>query len=118
MLKESIARFLKVDNILENVTGYVETRLEIMKYDLKADASRLVSKVAIYFGLLLLFGFFLFFITIAVAFLLAPVLGYAGSFALVSAFYMVPAVLLFVSRNTIAGRIEKGIKEKIIQPKK
>ena len=32
---------------MENVTGYVETRLEIMKYDLKQDLAKALSKAGV-----------------------------------------------------------------------
>ena len=58
MFKEGIAKFLKLDNLMENLTGYVETRIEIMKYDLKEDLSKILAKVSVLIGLAIIVIFF------------------------------------------------------------
>ena len=102
---------------MENVTGYVETRLEIMKYDLKQDLAKALSKAAV---LILVAGagiFFLFFFSTAIALVLASHLGNFAGFGIVSALYVLTAVTIFLKREPIGKRIEKEIKE-VIKEKK
>lgn len=118
MFKEGIAKFLKLDSLMENLTGYVETRLEILKYELKDDISRLTGSLSVFIGLLLLGMFFLMLASIALAILLGENLGYAAGFGLISAVYLVAGVIVFLNRDTLAHRVEKKVKELIKQKQK
>lgn len=118
MFKEGIARFLKLDHLMENLTGYVETRIEILKYDLKEDLAKGAAKILVYLGIGLIATFFLFFTTFAVAFMLADYLGTFEGFAIVSGFYLLVGAVLFISRDHLVAVIEKEIKEVIKHKKK
>jgi hypothetical protein len=118
VFKEGIAKFLKLDSLVEHLTGYVETRIEIMKYDLKEDLSRILSKVSVFVVLLLIGMFFLFFISIAAALEIADHLGGFAGFGIVGLFYLVVGIVVFVSRESIGTKVEREIKEVIKQKKK
>jgi uncharacterized membrane protein YqjE len=118
VIKESIAKFLKLDSLWENLTGYVETRIELMKYDMKEDLSRVLSKVSVLLFVIVMATFFLFFLSMAVAYQIAKYLGHFWGFAIVGAVYCTIALVLFSQREKIGARIEKEIKEAIKQKKK
>jgi hypothetical protein len=118
VFKEGIAKFLKLDHLMEHLTGYVETRIEILKYDLKEDLSKGVAKVLVYLGLGVASTFFLFFFTFAAAYLLADYLGTFEGFIIVSACYLVLVLIIWFKRNSLSDYIEREIKEVIKHKKK
>jgi hypothetical protein len=40
MLRDSIAKFFKVDSLISHLTGYIETRVEILKIEAKEELSK------------------------------------------------------------------------------
>ena len=40
MLKDTLAKFFKVDSLIENLTGFVETRVELLKIEVKEDFAK------------------------------------------------------------------------------
>lgn len=118
MFKEGIAKFLKLDQIMERLTDYVESRIEIVKYDIKEELSKILSKASVYLVLIFLGSFFLLFFSTALAFELSRHVGMFGGFAIVSAVYLVPAIIVYVKRRPLIARAEKEIKMLIKHKKK
>jgi uncharacterized membrane protein YqjE len=115
MIKETILKFLKLDGLMSSVTGYLEGRIELAKYELKEDLARGLAKVSILMLGALLFAFFLIFISVAVAFKLSESMGEFNGFGIVAAFYLLLLAGIVLFRNAISKRLEKKIKNLIIQ---
>ena len=115
MIKETILKVLKLDGLMGSLTGYFESRLELMKYEIKEDLARGLAKVSILILGALLFTFFLIFISVAVAFKLSESLGEFNGFGIVAAFYLLLLVGIILSRNAISKNLEKKLKNIIIQ---
>ena len=47
MIKETILKLLKLDSLVDNLTGYFEGRIELMKYEIKEDLARGLAKVSL-----------------------------------------------------------------------
>jgi ABC-type uncharacterized transport system fused permease/ATPase subunit len=118
VFKESIAKFLKLDQVLESLTGYVETKIEILKYDLKEDLSKVLSKLSVYLIIIFAATFFLLFFSAALAFELSRHLGTFGGFALVSAVYVVAGIIVYINRGSLARKLEAEFQKLIKQKKK
>lgn len=118
MFKEGIAKFLKLDNLMEHLTGYVETRIEILKYDLKEDLAKGLSKAAVVLTLLIVAMFFLFFLSLAAGAEIGRHLGYFAGFAIVSGFYVVAGIIIYFKREALGKNVEEKIRELIKQTKK
>lgn len=117
MLKDSIIKFLKLENLVGNLTGYVETRIELMKYEVKDDISRVAARAGLYLVIAAMATFFILFFSIAVAMVLSEKLGSFWGFSIVSFFYIAIAIALVLMRDPITQRLEKTVKQ-IIQKKK
>lgn len=115
MIKEAILKFLKLDGLVNNLTGYVEGRIELMKYELKEDLARGLAKVSILFLAALLFTFFLIFVSVAVAFKLSESMGEFAGFGMVAGFYFLLLMVIVLFRNSISKSLEKKLKNLIIQ---
>ena len=115
MIKETILKFLKLDGLMNNLTGYFEGRLELMKYEIKEDLARGLAKISILILAAVLFMFFLIFVSVAVAFKLSESMGTFNGFGIVAAFYLLLLVCILLFRNTISKSLEKKLKNLIIQ---
>ncbi len=118
MFKEGIARMLKLDQVIERLTDYVESRIEILKYDLKEDTARILSRLSVYLIILFVGTFFLLFISAAAALELSRSVGYFWGFGIVSSIYMIAGLVVFLRRNQLAAKIEREIKILVKQKNK
>lgn len=100
---------------MSSLTGYFEGRIELMKYEMKEDLARGLAKVSIIMLAAMLFTFFLIFVSVAVAFKLSESLGTFNGFGIVAAFYLLLLILIVLLRNVIGRRLEKKLKNLIIQ---
>lgn len=106
MLKDSILKFLKLDSLIENLTGYVETRIELTKMEIREDLARGLSKFLLFILLGAVFALFIILISIAVAHLIAKSTGPFGGFAIVAGFYLLLGLLLFAFRGAIIVKLQ------------
>ncbi len=107
MFKDSLSKFFKVDTLLNNLSGYVETRVELLKIEVKEELAKSMSKAILYFLMAFLFALFITFLSIAVALLLSTHLGGFSGFFIVSAFYLVSGVILLIFRKKLFAKLEK-----------
>lgn len=111
MLKDSILKFLKLDGLVNSLNDYVETRLELLKYELKSDVARAIAKASIFLVLMLLAGLVIVFLSVAGALLLSPYVGNAMGFVIISGFYLLLIIILAVLRDRLSNIIEEDIKK-------
>ncbi|SKC76847.1 phage holin family protein [Ohtaekwangia koreensis] len=118
MIKESVLKFLKLDSLVQNLTGYVETKVELMKLEIKEDLAKGLSRVAVFIVLAFTFVLFIVFFSVAVAFKLGESMGTFGGFAVVAGFYLLLAIVTFLSRENIFNKLEKELGELMTKKKK
>lgn len=117
MLKDSVLKFLKLDSLIENVTGYVEARIELTKIELKEDVAKTLSKVLLFMLMGAVFTLFIVLISVAVAHLLAQSVGAFGGFAIVAGFYLLVSLVVFVFREAISEKLQ-GYLVEVMKKKK
>jgi uncharacterized membrane protein YqjE len=117
VLKDSVLKFLKLDSLIENLTGYVETRIELTKLELKEDIAKGLSKVLLFILLGAVFTLFIVLISVAVAHLIAQSLGAFGGFAVVAGFYLLLGILLVAFRDSVEKKLQEHLME-IMKKKK
>lgn len=115
MLKETLLKFFKLDGLVNNLTGYIETRIELMKYEVKEDMARAIAKVSILLLLAVFFVFFLLFASAAVAHKIGESLGSFMGYGIVASFYLILLLLIVILREPIGKSVEKKIKNTIMQ---
>lgn len=106
MLKDSILKFLKLDSLIENLTGYVETRIELTKMEIREDLAKALSNVLLFILLGVVFTLFVILISIALAHLIAKSIGAIGGFAVVAGFYLLLGLLMFAFRGAIIEKLQ------------
>jgi len=109
VLKDSILKFLKLESLIENLTGYVETRIELTKMEIREDLAKALSNFLLFILLGVMFTFFLILISIAVAHLIAKSTGAIGGFAIVAGFYLLLGLLVFAFRGTILEKLQNEL---------
>ena len=117
VLKDSILKFLKLDGLIESLTGYIESRIELTKLEIKEDIAMGLAKVLLAILLGVVFTLFIILISIAVAHLIAKSLGAFGGFAIVAGFYLIVGMLLLAFRNAISEKLQDYLM-KIMKKKK
>lgn len=111
MLKDSILKFLKLEGFVNNLTGYLETRVELFKLEIREDIAKSVSKLSVFFVLAFSFIIFILFLSIAFALWIGESLGLVMGFVIVAGVYLVTAIVLLLMKDPISKSLEKKILE-------
>jgi uncharacterized membrane protein YqjE len=109
MLRDSIAKFFKVDSFINNLTGYLETRIELLKVEAKEEFSKGLSNVIIFLLLAFVFALVIVFFSVAIALVLGEYIGNRAGFAIVAGVYLILGVALTLKRNSLIQSLEKKI---------
>lgn len=107
MIKETILKLLKLEKLVEHLTGFIEAKVELIKYNLKEEIAQSLSRFFVYFIILITFNMFVLFISLAVAFYISQELGWLAGFSIVSGFYLFIALVFLAFRHPIIGFFEK-----------
>ncbi|HEY0656130.1 MAG TPA: phage holin family protein [Chryseosolibacter sp.] len=113
MIRDSLAKFFKVDSLISNLTGYVETRVELLKLEAKEEISKQAANAVVYGAIVFLFALVLVFFSVAIAITLGASLGYFAGFSIVAAFYLIVGAVLLINREKLIRSIEKKISLKL-----
>lgn len=115
-IAESILKFLRLDTLIGHVTGYVETRIELMKVEFREDLTRTVARAIVVVAMILVSFLFLLFLSIGlahyiIAYVQSAYLGYWAVAGLYGTFFL----LLFLFRKPIYEHFERQLMEVIKQ---
>ena len=104
----SILKFLRLDNFVQHLTGYVETKIELMKVEIREDVTRAVARGLVIMVLFLVAFMFLIFFSVGLAHFINQYLGtaYAGYWT-VAGIYAVTFLMLAVFRKNIHRYFEQ-----------
>ena len=111
MLGSTLSKFLKLDDFLGNLAGYVETKVEIVKLEAKQEIAAGVARLITYMIIAFVAGMVLLFVSLGVAVLLAGILGPLAGYSIVAAVYLIVFVILYVNRNKLIVSVEKNVNE-------
>jgi uncharacterized membrane protein YqjE len=107
MFKDSLAKFFKVDSLLSNLTGYIETRVELVKIEVKEELAKSAAKAVLYLSVAFVFALFLTFISIAIALLLSERWGNFAGFSFIAGVYLIAGLVLYLLRQKLFLKLEK-----------
>ena len=89
-----------IDEVKNEFEGYVDKRISLLKLHLVEELSRFTAGFAVKLGILYLLFFVFMFLSLAAAFFLGDLLGSNGlGFTLVAGFYLLMAVIFWLSRR-------------------
>lgn len=111
MFKDTLSKFFKVDSLISNLTGYVETRVELLKVEVKEDLAKALAKAVSYLLIGFISALFLTFISVALALLLGQRLGNFAGFSIVAGIYLITALVLWFWRANLIAKFEARFDE-------
>ncbi|HEX5167919.1 MAG TPA: phage holin family protein [Cyclobacteriaceae bacterium] len=111
MLKDRLLKFLKLDGLIDSLSDYFETRVEILKIEIKEDVIRLIAQILVGLVIGVAALFFLLLISFAVAYSIADRLGTPLGFIIVAGFYLILAILFLLFKKDISAKLEKILSE-------
>ena len=89
-----------IDEVKNEFEDHVDKRISLLKLHLVEELSRFTAGFAVKLGILYLFFFVFMFLSLAAAFFLGDLLGSNGlGFTLVAGFYLLMAVIFWLSRR-------------------
>lgn len=109
MLKESLLKLFKLDNLVSNLTGYIETRVELMKEEVKEELAKAVAKLSLMLILIATFTLFIVFISVTLALFIAKYTGTIWGFAIVAGLYLLIALVLLLAWPSMSASLEKKL---------
>lgn len=117
-LKEILLKFFKLDSIVGNLTGYVESRVALVKMEIREEVASVLSRALIIMIMFLTGFLMLLFLSVGLAEFLNTL--YEGDFVgflLVGGFYALLLILMIVFRKNILEALEKKFAGLIKQKK-
>jgi hypothetical protein len=66
-ISEALLKFLRLDNFIEHITGYVENRIDLMKIEVREDVSKALARGMVIIALFLMGFLFLIFFSVGLA---------------------------------------------------
>ncbi len=107
-----------MDSLVDNVTGYVEARIELLKIEIKEEVAKGLAKALVAVIMIAVFTLFVLLISVAAAYKASESLGMFGGFAIVASFYLFVGLIVFLFRNPITELLEKKLEERMKKKKK
>jgi hypothetical protein len=117
MFGNSITKFLKLDNLIANLTGYVETKVELLKVEAKEELAEGLGAAINYLILAFVFALVILFISLGVAIELAERFGSFWGFGIVALFYLIIGVALLLNRKPLSKKITSQLSETLKKKK-
>ncbi len=118
-IKDSIFKFLRIDNLIDNLVGYVEARVDLLKIEIKEDIAKVLARALMACAILFLALLFLLFFSVGLAhyintFFESPYSGYW----IVSGIYGIPCIAVVLLRKRINSYFEEYMREVIKRKEK
>ena len=118
MLRDSIAKFFKVDSLIGNLTGYVETRIELVKVEAKEELAKGLSTVIVFLLLAFIVALVIVFVSVGIALRVGEALGNLAAFSIVAAFYAIAAGIVAWKREEISRSLETKFNQMLNKKKR
>ena len=117
MFGSTISKFLKLDNLIEHLTGFVETKVEILKVEVKQDIASGLSKAISYLIIAFVFSMVLLFASLGLAVVLSAKLGLFWGYGIVGAVYLIVGIVLLAVREKMNTKFETELKKSLNKKK-
>lgn len=103
MMMDRILKMLKFDNLFDKLTGYLESRVEIIKFEIKEDLVGLLSRIVVasLISVCLVFALLLF--SLGLANYLGSMVGPTQGLAIVGGFYILVLLALLIFHKEISA---------------
>ncbi|HLT81438.1 MAG TPA: phage holin family protein [Cyclobacteriaceae bacterium] len=108
-VKEKILKLLKLENLFESVSGYVESKLELFKMEIREEVAGIVARILVVLLIGLCFLLFLILASIGLAYYLGTLVGMTGGIMIVAGFYLLVFALMIGFREQVSESINNMV---------
>jgi hypothetical protein len=107
-LKEIVLKFFKLDSIVEHLNGYIESRVALVKMEVREEVGNVLSRGLIILVMFLTGILFLLFMSVGIAEYINTQLGgeHIG-FVIVGGFYGLLLLVMIIFRKSLMKALEK-----------
>ena len=115
-IKDRILKFLRLDGIIKNVTGYVETRIALVKIEIREEVAVILSRGLMIMFMIMIGFMFLLFLSLGLAQYLNTLLesSFVG-YMIIALFFGILLGVLLIGRKSFFKMLEKQFEELIKQ---
>lgn len=107
-IKETILKFLRIDSLVDHLSGYVDVRVKLLKIEIREEVAKVLSHGLVHITLAFFAFLFLIFVSIGIANYLNSVLGDSFSgYWIVAGVYLVLFGIMILFRKKIDRSFEK-----------
>ncbi|MCX8491275.1 MAG: phage holin family protein [Cyclobacteriaceae bacterium] len=108
IIKDTLFKFLRLDNLFSHLTGFVETQAALLKMEVREEVAKIIARGLVVGFILLLAFLFLLFLSIGLAHYLNDFFheAYIG-YWIIAGLYGLPCVVFLLLRKQISTAIEK-----------
>ncbi|HEY8513113.1 MAG TPA: phage holin family protein [Cyclobacteriaceae bacterium] len=117
-VKEKILKLLKLENLFESVSGYVESKFELFKMEVREEVAGIVARVLVVLLIGLSFLLFLILASIGLAYYLGTLVGMTGGIMIVAGFYLLIFILMIVFRESVSEGVNNMVMSLVRASKK
>jgi len=117
MLKDTLSKFFKVDSLLSNLSGYVETKVELAKIELKEQLGKGLARAVTWVLLVFFVAIFLLFTSIAAALAIGKSVGIIFGFLIIGSVYLIVSLVLWFNRDRIIRKLEHVLTPSLTEDK-
>lgn len=113
-LKDTLIRLLGLEKIMAHLTGYVESRVALVRLEVREEVANLVSKGLVVVIIFFFAFLFLLFLSLAAAHIISQVTGYPyAGYGWVAGFYGCLFLIFLLARKPLQTVLEARMKELI-----
>jgi len=118
-IKDTLIKFLRLDNLIENISGYAEARIDLLKIEIREEVARTLSRAVVIMAVIVTALICLLFFSIGLATLLNEYFRhtYIG-YWIVAGIYGLPCLAFLLFKKKISAYFEHKMLELIKQKEK
>jgi uncharacterized membrane protein len=118
-IKDTLIKFLRLDNLIDNISGYAEARLDLLKIEIREEVAKTLSRAVVIMAVIVTALIFLLFFSIGLANLLNEYFthSYVG-YWIVAGIYGIPCIAFLLFKKKISTYFEQKMLELIKQKDK
>lgn len=118
-IRDSVFKFLRIDHLIDNLSGYVEARVELLKIEIREEVAKVLARSMMVIVIILMSLLFLLFFSVGLAHFINSYFeeSYAG-YWIVSGIYGIPCLIFIAFRKQIGHSIEKSMMDLIKRKEK
>jgi uncharacterized membrane protein YqjE len=111
---EAAVKFLKLDSLKENLLGYVEARVNLLKLEVREDVAKVITRALVFGVIIFLASLFILFLSLGISLFLNRYFkeDFLG-FWIVSGFYFLLFIISLIFRRQLFQYLEHLLKDRL-----